>query len=51
MGKKREMERVYFICGGNSFLEYRIRKLLEAGIFVLQGSLEVMRFYSIRFKC
>lgn len=34
----------------DSFLEYRIRKLIEAGVFEVEGSLEAMRFYSIRLK-
>lgn len=35
---------------GDSFLEYRIRKLIEAEVFELEGSLEAMRFYGIRLK-
>lgn len=35
---------------GDSFLEYRIRKLIESGVFELEGSLEAMRFYGIRLK-
>jgi hypothetical protein len=29
---------------------YRVRKLIEAGIFEYKGSLEAMRYYSIKFK-
>jgi hypothetical protein len=36
---------------GDSFLEYRIRKLIEAGVFESEGSLVAMRFYRIRLKC
>ncbi|MFC4802004.1 DUF3658 domain-containing protein [Neobacillus sp. GCM10023253] len=35
---------------GDSFLEYRVRKLIEKGIFEYKGSLEAMRYYSIKFK-
>jgi hypothetical protein len=35
---------------GDSFFEYRVRKLIEAGIFEYKGSLEAMRYYSIKFK-
>ncbi len=35
---------------GDTFLEYRMRKLIEAGVFESKGSLEAMRFYSIRLK-
>ncbi|KPH69323.1 MULTISPECIES: DUF1835 domain-containing protein [Bacillaceae] len=35
---------------GDTFLEYRIRKLIEAGVFESKGSLEQMRFYSVRLK-
>ncbi len=35
---------------GDSFLEYRLKKLIEAGIFESVGSLEAMRFYSVRLK-
>ncbi|MGG1675694.1 DUF1835 domain-containing protein [Neobacillus sp. NRS-1170] len=33
---------------GDDFLEYRLRKLIEYGIFEYEGSLEAMRTYSIR---
>jgi hypothetical protein len=37
---------------GDSFLEYRVRKLIENGIFRYEGSLEAMRYYSINLgKC
>lgn len=35
---------------GDSFLEYRIRKLIEARVLEYEGSLEAMRFYSVRLK-
>ncbi|NRD78561.1 DUF1835 domain-containing protein [Bacillus sp. BRMEA1] len=35
---------------GDSFLEYRLRKLIEAGVFESEGSLEAMRLYSVRLK-
>lgn len=35
---------------GDTFLEYRLKKLIEAGVFESEGSLEAMRFYSIRLK-
>ncbi|CEG27120.1 DUF3658 domain-containing protein [Bacillus sp. B-jedd] len=35
---------------GDSFIEYRVRKLIEAGIFEYKGSLEAMRCYSIKLK-
>lgn len=35
---------------GDSFLEYRLKKLIETGIFESEGSLEAMRFYSVRLK-
>lgn len=35
---------------GDAFLEYRLKKLIEAGIFEVEGSLEAMRFYSVRLK-
>ncbi|WP_027415652.1 DUF1835 domain-containing protein [Aneurinibacillus terranovensis] len=33
---------------GDEFLEYRLRKLIEKGVFEVEGSLEAMRFYSVR---
>ncbi|WP_449623099.1 DUF1835 domain-containing protein [Robertmurraya sp. Marseille-Q9965] len=33
---------------GDVFLEYRLRKLIEKGVFVKEGSLEAMRYYSIK---
>ncbi|WP_207369268.1 DUF1835 domain-containing protein [Heyndrickxia coagulans] len=36
---------------GDTFLEYRIRKLIEVGVIESKGRLEAMRFYSIRLKC
>ncbi|CAM3211687.1 DUF1835 domain-containing protein [Filibacter tadaridae] len=35
---------------GDSFLEYRLRMLIDAGIFESEGSLKAMRFYSVRLK-
>ncbi|MGG0175187.1 DUF1835 domain-containing protein [Gottfriedia acidiceleris] len=35
---------------GDSFFEYRVRKLIEKGIFEYEGSLEAMRYYGIKFK-
>ena len=35
---------------GDEFLEYRLRKLIEQGIFEVEGSLVAMRFYSVRLK-
>lgn len=32
---------------GDEFLEYRLKKLIEKGIFEAEGSMESMRFYSI----
>jgi hypothetical protein len=33
---------------GDEFLEYRLRKLIEKGIFEVKGNLKAMRFYSVR---
>lgn len=33
---------------GDVFLEYRLRKLIEKGVFVKEVSLEAMRYYSIK---
>lgn len=35
---------------GDTFLEYRLKKLIEAGVFESEGSLEAMRLYSVRLK-
>lgn len=35
---------------GDGFIEYRVKKLIEAGIFDSEGSLEAMRFYSVRLR-
>jgi hypothetical protein len=35
---------------GDEFLEYRLRKLIEKGVFEVEGSLKAMRFYSVRLK-
>ncbi|KAB2330652.1 DUF1835 domain-containing protein [Bacillus mesophilum] len=35
---------------GDSFIEYRLRKLIEKDIFEVKGSLKAMRFYSVRLK-
>ena len=34
----------------DSFLEYRLRRLIDAGKFESEGSLKAMRFYSVRLK-
>jgi hypothetical protein len=33
---------------GDAFLEYRLRKLIEEGIFEYEGSLEAMRYYNVK---
>ncbi|MBN6187785.1 DUF1835 domain-containing protein [Aneurinibacillus sp. BA2021] len=33
---------------GDEFLEYRLRKLIEKGIFEVEGSLKAMRYYSVK---
>lgn len=35
---------------GDAFLEYRLKKLITVGVFEVEGSLEAMRFYSVRLK-
>ncbi|HWO97760.1 MAG TPA: DUF1835 domain-containing protein [Bacillus sp. (in: firmicutes)] len=35
---------------GDAFLEYRLKKLIEAEVFEWEGSLQAMRFYSVRLK-
>ncbi|MBN6206835.1 DUF1835 domain-containing protein [Ralstonia pickettii] len=35
---------------GDTFIEYRVRKLIQAGIFEAEGSLEAMRFYKVKLK-
>ncbi|WP_430413743.1 DUF1835 domain-containing protein [Lederbergia citrea] len=35
---------------GDQFLEYRLRQLIEKGVFDMEGSLKAMRFYRIRLK-
>ena len=35
---------------GDSFVEYRLRMLIDAGVFEWEGSLRAMRFYSVRLK-
>ncbi|MEK4537094.1 DUF1835 domain-containing protein [Peribacillus sp. FSL K6-1552] len=35
---------------GDGYLEYRVRKLIEKGIFEYEGSLEAMRCYGIKFR-
>lgn len=34
---------------GDEFFEYRLRKLIEKGVFEMEGNLKAMRYYSIRF--
>lgn len=33
---------------GDSFFEYRLRQLIEKGVFEMEGNLKAMRFYSVR---
>lgn len=33
---------------GDGFLEYRLRSLIEKGVFQMEGNLKAMRFYSVR---
>ncbi|MBP2243272.1 hypothetical protein J2Z40_003871 [Cytobacillus eiseniae] len=33
---------------GDSFVEYRLRKLIEKGVFEMEGNLKAMRYYSVR---
>ncbi|WP_234969279.1 DUF1835 domain-containing protein [Bacillus massilinigeriensis] len=33
---------------GDAFFEYRLRKLIEEGVFEMEGSLKAMRYYSVR---
>jgi hypothetical protein len=33
---------------GDAFFEYRLRKLIEQGIFEMEGNLKAMRYYSVR---
>lgn len=35
---------------GDVFLEYRLRTLIEQGVFEMKGSLKAMRYYSVRLK-
>lgn len=35
---------------GDAFLEYRLKKLIEEGVFESEGSLEAMCFYSVKLK-
>lgn len=35
---------------GDIFLEYRVRRLIDAGEFEAEGSLKAMRFYSVRLR-
>ncbi|MFD1169947.1 DUF1835 domain-containing protein [Oceanobacillus caeni] len=35
---------------GDAFIEYRIRKLIDAGVFELEGNLKSKYFYSLRLK-
>ncbi|WP_102272308.1 DUF1835 domain-containing protein [Cytobacillus massiliigabonensis] len=35
---------------GDSFFEYRLRKLIEKGVFEMEGNLKAMRYYSVRLK-
>jgi hypothetical protein len=33
---------------GDPFLEYRLRQLIKSRVFSMEGSLEAMRYYSVR---
>ncbi|WP_084780178.1 DUF1835 domain-containing protein [Bacillus massilinigeriensis] len=33
---------------GDEFFEYRLRKLIEKGVFEMEGNLKAMRYYSVR---
>ena len=35
---------------GDGFLEYRLRTLIEKGVFEFEGSLKAMRFYSVKLR-
>ncbi|MFJ5716726.1 DUF1835 domain-containing protein [Neobacillus sp. NPDC093127] len=35
---------------GDAFLEYRLRKLIEKGVFDVEGSLIAMRYYSVKLR-
>jgi hypothetical protein len=35
---------------GDTFFEYRLRMLIEKGVFEMEGHLKAMRFYSVKFK-
>lgn len=35
---------------GDTFFEYRLRKLIEKGVFEMEGNLKAMRFYSVRLQ-
>lgn len=35
---------------GDEFFEYRLRKLIEKGVFEMEGNLKAMRYYSVRLK-
>ncbi|MEW9109975.1 MAG: DUF1835 domain-containing protein [Cytobacillus gottheilii] len=35
---------------GDSFIEYRLRKLIEKDVFEVKGSLKAMRYYSVKLK-
>lgn len=35
---------------GDAFLEYRLRTLIEQGVFEMKGTLKAMRYYSVRLK-
>lgn len=35
---------------GDAFFEYRLRKLIEKGVFEMEGNLKAMRYYSVRLK-
>lgn len=35
---------------GDAFFEYRLRELIEKGVFEMEGNLKAMRYYSVRLK-
>nr|WP_307802533.1 DUF1835 domain-containing protein [Bacillus sp. XF8] len=35
---------------GDVFLEYRLRKLIQQGVFEMEGTLKAMRYYSVKLK-
>lgn len=60
LGKKKEFIKAARIIGevlgrleqyvGDEFLEYRLKKLIEKGVFEYEGDLDAMIFYSVKLK-